>query len=138
MICCKATSQPSTWDSNWNNNGFTVIWGIKSYGITDSGLAWVELDDGSVSIVAYYGDDRMLIIPDEIDGKTVASVESRVFYLLEVNCIIIPGSITTVGSYAFYDYSTVIYCEAESKPEGWHNYWCYTYSPVVWGCNTNN
>ena len=58
--------------------------------------------------------------------------------------IVIPDSVTSIGSYAFDDcISLTIYCEASSKPSGWNSTWneaissndpsCVTYCPVVRG-----
>ena len=50
--------------------------------------------------------------------------------------IVIPGSVTSIGSDAFYNcYSLTIYCEATSEPSGWCSNWnC----PVVWDCKNND
>ena len=51
--------------------------------------------------------------------------------------IVIPDSVTSIGSYAFsYCSSLTIYCEAESKPDGWETDWNESY-PVVWGYKEN-
>jgi hypothetical protein len=48
--------------------------------------------------------------------------------------IVIPRSITSIGSGAFaYCELLTIYCEAESKPEGWEAGWNPDNRPVVWG-----
>jgi len=48
--------------------------------------------------------------------------------------VVIPDSVTVIGESAFYCYSNLtIYCEAESKPEGWHYNWTLANATVVWG-----
>ena len=48
--------------------------------------------------------------------------------------IVIPNSVTFIGSCAFYDCdSLAIYCEAESQPSGWDQFWNIHDRPVLWG-----
>ncbi len=50
----------------------------------------------------------------------------------------IPSSVTSIGNYAFRDCSALtIYCETDSKPNGWDKWWNDLYSAVVWSCKTN-
>ena len=52
--------------------------------------------------------------------------------------IILPESVTYVGSYAFFVCTkAVIYCEAASQPSGWDEYWNDSNRPVVWDCNNS-
>ena len=48
--------------------------------------------------------------------------------------IIIPNSVTSIGSDAFWNCDILtIYCEVESKPDGWADNWNPDGRPVVWG-----
>ena len=43
---------------------------------------------------------------------------------------------TSIGDSAFcYCSSLTIYCEEESKPDGWNENWNTSNRPIVWGCN---
>lgn len=73
-----------------------------------------------------------------------------------LSSIVIPNTVTTIGDWAFNTYNLTniviphsvinmgfsivgtnenltIYCEAESKPSGWHKDWNSWNNPVVWG-----
>ena len=82
---------------------------------------------------AFHGCDSLtsIVIPDSL-----TIIGSHAFYgCSSLTSVVIPNSVTTIGYYAFaYCYSLTIYCEAASKPNGWHPDWNY-YSNrlVVWG-----
>ena len=71
---------------------------------------------------------------------SVVEIESRAFVNCIFTSIVIPKEVEVIGNFAFNNCATslTIYCEAESKPEGWANGWnvrgpsSTTYS-VVWG-----
>ena len=73
-------------------------------------------------------------------GDGVMTIGERAFY----NCtslteIVIPSSVTSIGKYAFTGCTNLtIYCEAESKPNGWDSSWNASNCPVVWGYNGEN
>jgi hypothetical protein len=86
---------------------------------------YAVLDDGTIRIVGYNGDDTTLKIPSKINGKTVTIIGGDAFFNCTslksitipngvtsiygeafLNCtslesITIPGSVTSIGSYAF-------------------------------------
>lgn len=48
--------------------------------------------------------------------------------------IVIPKTLHTIGGFTFRGCSSLtIYCEADFKPDGWHNDWNPDNRPVVWG-----
>ena len=47
----------------------------------------------------------------------------------------IPASVDTIGKHVFYGLNgTTLYCEAESVPAGWNEYFNSSFRPVFWGC----
>ena len=72
--------------------------------------------------------------------RTVKSVLRGAFFQCSgLESIYIPNSVTTVEQWTFRDCSELtIYCEASSKPSGWHSAWNDSYCPVVWGYSGNN
>ena len=66
-----------------------------------------------------------------IDERAFSSIHS-------LTSVVIPNSVTDIGSYAFWGCENlIIYCEAESQPSGWHSKWNDLDRPVVWGYKSN-
>ena len=81
--------------------------------------------------------DRKVIIPSEYNGKPVVAIGDSAFtYDAFIKVVEIPNSVTSIGAGAFCNCYrlTEIYCEAESKPNGWHGEWKFgCYATVHWG-----
>ena len=128
-------------------------------GESETELAFYPLDDGTYAVGC--GNAKLLssiVIPETYKGKAVSQIIRNGFENCEnLKTIVIPNSITTVGTYAFsgcksltsvtipegvtsigdfafrYCYSLTIYCEASSEPRGWDSWWNDSDCPVVWG-----
>ena len=151
---------PVVWDCN--NNDVATDGGI--YTIVD-GIRY-KLKDGNATVVKQSASIRTANIQSTIIYKgttySVTSIDGKIFSfnysLVSVvlpngltnisgyafyNCyaltsINIPDSVVTVGNKAFYECSKVtIYCEAESKPDGWDANWADS-ALVLWGQSNNN
>ena len=74
--------------------------------------------------------------------NSVTSLNEAAFYrCTSMTSIEIPDSVTTIGDYAFEycESLTDIYCEAETQPEGWSNYWLYGCDATVhWGYESSD
>ncbi len=147
---------PVVWDCDNNDVAtdeyiYTVIDGVR-YALKD-GVATVARQSRSLTTanikssidykgvsyaVTRIGDSAFLrcnflksiVIPD-----SVTSIGNSSFvYCDSLTSIVIPDSVTSIGDFAFAecDFLT-IYCEAESKPSGWDEFWNYSGRPVVWG-----
>ena len=155
-IYCEAASQPSGWDSNWNNSSSCpVVWGYNNI-TTNSEYDYV-LHNGKAQLTKYKGSATEVIIPSSIDGYDVEFFGSIFSDIENIVSVVIPDSVTSIGSHAFYNcynltsvtigngiisidayafkycYNLTIYCEAESQPSGWDSDWNYSNRPVVWG-----
>ncbi len=72
-------------------------------------------------------------------GDSVVSIDYLAFYKCSsLSWIAIPKSVAKIDGCAFEDCkSLTIYCEAKSKPSGWHDWWNYSDCPVVWDYKGN-
>ena len=70
--------------------------------VNESEFEYEELEDGTVEITGYSGEDTVLVIPDEIDGKRVTSIGNCAFFVcIGLKEITIPEGVTSIGDYAF-------------------------------------
>ena len=61
-----------------------------------------ELEDGTLEITGYQGNDTELVIPAEIGGKCVTSIVDRAFYgCSSLTSIELPAGLTSIGEGAF-------------------------------------
>ena len=60
-----------------------------------------ESVDGGVMITGYTGNDKALVVPEKIDGKTVISVGEAAFDTSQIESIELPETVTQIGKYAF-------------------------------------
>ncbi len=73
---------------------------------TSGDYEYEVLDDGTVSITKYNGDDTIVSIPSKIDGKNVTEIGDKAFsswWAQNIKEITIPNSVTTICDYAFDD-----------------------------------
>ncbi len=113
--------------------------------------------EGTNYLLGYVGDDTKLILPESYNGEnyeiywyafyncssltsvvigdSVTAIGEYAFYICSnLTSVVIPNNVTSIGSYTFYMCSDLtIYCEAESKPNGWSDSWNPNNCPVVWG-----
>lgn len=72
----------------------------------ESGFEYTVLDDGTIEIMRYTGDEEDVVIPSTIEGKRVTSIGDSAFYgCSNLTDITIPNSVTRIGDSAF------IYCD---------------------------
>ena len=80
-----------------------------------------------------------LIIPDSVTSIGSYAFVAGLGFLdsTSFTSVTIPDSVTFIGLGAFEGCTSLtIYCEAESEPDGWDPYWNYSECPVVWGYKT--
>ncbi len=73
------------------------------------------------------------------DGSVTAIAGGAFYGYTMLESIIIPECVTAVNKGAFDGCSNlIIYCEAESQPDGWSEDWNFINRPVVWNCKNND
>ena len=75
-----------------------------SEGVTNSGLQYSMLDDGTYEISGYSGSGKTVNIPAEINGRNVI-IGNYAFKSKNIKSVTIPDTITSIGECAF------IFCE---------------------------
>ena len=64
---------------------------------------YILLDDGTIEVTKYIGNDINVVIPDEIDGKKVTSIGDWAFsYCENLTDITLPSKLKNIGEQAFW------------------------------------
>ena len=72
--------------------------------------------------------------------QNLTEIGTKAFYISDLKEIFIPKSVTYIGEAAFVTFTfnqLNVYCEVDSKPEGWHDDWAHDnyYIDILWGRN---
>ncbi len=62
---------------------------------------YMLIDEETIAILEYNGEDTDMVIPREIDGRTVVEVSENAFYESDITSAVIPDSVRYIGSGAF-------------------------------------
>lgn len=70
--------------------------------------------------------------------QNLTEIGTKAFYISSLKEIFIPKSVTYIGEAAFVAYTINqlnVYCEVDSKPEGWHDDWAQDnyHIDILWG-----
>lgn len=70
--------------------------------------------------------------------QNLTEIGTKAFYITDLKEIFIPKSVTYIGEAAFVAFTfnqLTVYCEVDSKPEGWHDDWAQDnyYIDILWG-----
>ena len=120
---------------DWSLDNLVVIWGYSGEnGTTESGLEWASTETGVV-ITGYVGEATELEIPRYISGGKVTGICTGVFKNnSSILTVVIPSTIESIEEGAFNNSSNLkVYCEANEKPQGWHERWNINGRTIVWG-----
>ncbi|MDE7438983.1 MAG: leucine-rich repeat domain-containing protein [Clostridia bacterium] len=115
-------------------NGVTSI-GTQAFYMCLS-LKDIAIPDGVTSIADETFSTCRNLASVSLGGVT--SIGKMAFYeCRSLTSITIPEKVTVIGDRAFLNDILTFYCEAESKPDGWHTDWNYGLHPTVWNCKNN-
>lgn len=85
--------------------GCIMMGGIRAEAetITEGDYQYSELDDGTVAIKKYTGEESQVVIPSELGGKTVTGIGDSAFTFCEnITSVTIPSAVTSIGKSAFF------------------------------------
>lgn len=87
-----------------NASGIFDSASISASAETSGDYEYELLDDGTVEITGYNGEDENVTIPSAIAGKKVTSIGDGAFYeCTSLTSVTIPNSVTSIGDNAFLD-----------------------------------
>lgn len=76
---------------------------VSAETLTYEDFEYTVLDDGTLAIIYYFGNDTEVEIPSEIDGKKITTIEEGAFHFCDgITNVIIPETVTSIGDYAFH------------------------------------
>lgn len=70
---------------------------------TGTDYQYTNNGNGTCTITLYTGEDKDIIIPNELDGLTVTALASYAFEDLPLTSVVLPDTITSLGVYVFAD-----------------------------------
>ena len=119
-------------------NTLTTLGAGAFYGC--SSLINVNLPDG-ITKIEDYTFYQCVSLEEIVLTDNVISIGRYAFdYCNALTTITIPNSVIVIDIFAFSgcEKNLIIYCEAESQTNGWHNMWTSSKQNVVWDCKNNN
>lgn len=88
--------------------GIQGVFNVLPYGAicvsaeTNGDYEYNILEDGTIEISKYLGEDKEVIVPDKIGGRTVSRIGVKAFgYCEDITSVTLPDSITSIGEMAF-------------------------------------
>jgi hypothetical protein len=110
---------------------------ISGTNCTDSDIVVPRMHKGMpVTMIGFYAFMNYKPVLTSISiPNSIVCIGNEAFRTCDsLTSIVIPDSVTSIGNNAFTGCSSLtIYCEADSKPEGWDDNWNPDNRPVVWG-----
>ena len=111
------------WSSVWNKDGGAAVYGVYDY------LMLKEYDSygySTFTVVGYLKDKAHssdVVIPGHIDGVTVDSIAAGAFSGSGITSLVVPASISEIGSGVLLNCNAEVYCDAAEESRGWVEGW---------------
>ena len=94
-------------------------------------------EDGNITILKYKGSERVVVIPEEIDGKTVTRIEAEAFSDSTVRAVYVPDSVVFIGRGAFENCDSLTTLRLPIMGDGAENTNCgYIFGALTSDSNT--
>ena len=105
-LCNRCGAESERADHEFNNG----VCFCGALAPTETSEFWfVPLDNGTMKLAYYRGDDASVVIPTVFQGKSVTEISENAFIdKRELQTIVIPSSINVIGEYAFAGCSALI------------------------------
>ena len=100
QICSDCDSTSSQDAHTLGNDGYCTVCDNPIAG-SDGVLYFLSADGTYAEVVDYTGDSSRVVIAEEYEGIPVTQIGAEAFMNKEITSIIIPDSVTSIGSYAF-------------------------------------
>lgn len=110
VICAAFSSQPITWDSQWNPDDRPVIWGITDF-LTINSIEYILASDNKAYVLRQQSNSVItdITILGNIGNCEVVKIFEKAFYNNTViKNIFIPASIEVIGEYTFANATNLI------------------------------
>ena len=100
-------------------NGASEVQEDGTVWITCGDYRYTEKEDGTIWITAYTGTDEKVVIPSELDGKTVTGIADMAFYVKKevepgiyedastVKEVVFPDTLNYIGNWNFYQVTSI-------------------------------
>lgn len=109
IIYCAVDSPSALWAKDFADDSKCFY--NSSEVVSYLGLTFTVINNNELELTAYTEDEKIVIIPDTIDGMKVTSIAEKVFYLKKLEEVVIPNTITVIKESAFSS------CEGLKKVE---------------------
>ena len=105
-IFARISAKTLGWHVNWNTENRPVVFGYVASGVTLDGFKYgivlINFNYG-VAIYGYTGGATTVLIPETIAGFNVRIITNSAFRNCGITEVTIPSTVTSIGSYAFYN-----------------------------------
>lgn len=100
LIMFESDVLPKTGGDEWNRYTDYVM-GVEQYGIYDSEYYYCITKNNEATLGAYYGDEKNVEIPEQIQGASVVRVSGTFYYDEDLESIKLPESLSEIGKNTF-------------------------------------